>query len=115
MAIQISGQIPEAWERAMARATADHLHALKLNERTYAVRSTKTAPGTHHVITLDESGKISGCDCPGWRGRQHPCKHSAAVAKRLMREQGYRKPATEPTVIVATSTRSQVFISEEAA
>lgn len=80
--------LPHSWKRAMERAAADHLHAIRLNRLAYAVRSTEHAPGTHHVVRLDPSGRIVGCsECPGWKGRHHPCKHAGCVARRLLREQ----------------------------
>lgn len=106
--------LPDSWQRAMERATADRLHALKLNQRAYAVRSTKLAPGTHHIVSLDDCSKIVSCDCPGWRGRQHPCKHSAAVAKRLMRE-GQKGPRrNDAGVIEGPQTTASIFRAEVA-
>src|SRR3954451_1636114 len=85
-------QLPDVWQRAMERAASDRLHALRLNTRAYAVRSTHLARGTHHIVSLDEHGKIVSCsDCPGWRGRQRPCKHAGCVARRLLREQSKRE------------------------
>jgi hypothetical protein len=79
-------QLPAAWQRAFQRARTNHLKAVKVNETLFAVRSV-SHPGTMHLVTL-EAGKIAACDCPGWRGRRHPCQHAGACGRRLMREAG---------------------------
>jgi hypothetical protein len=86
-------ELPEPWKRAMERAAADKLHALRINDRAYAVRSTSHR-GSQHIVELDAAGKIVNCtECPGWRGRSKPCKHAACVARRLLREGRCSKPA----------------------
>jgi hypothetical protein len=121
MAVQINGKIPEAWERAMQRAAEERLRCFRLDHDRFAVASTRYAPGTYHEVTVDGSGHISGCsNCPGWRGRQHPCRHAGAVARRLLREQGARPPKSEPVsrdsgvVESARTTRRQLFRTEAA-
>lgn len=108
--------IPEVWQRAMDRATADHLHAIRLDAGGYAVRSTSSHPGDHHIVVV-RNGKIVRCTrCPGWGGRDNPCKHAGAVAKRLMRESKPVAPVVErksdTAVIYSNTTRGQIYRTE---
>ncbi len=89
--------LPETWKRAMDRATESKLQAIKLDDAHYIVKSRKYAPGAYHMVSLDAAGRICDCsNCPGWThgGRQRPCYHAGAVAKRLMRELKPQKQQT---------------------
>src|SRR5947209_4506777 len=106
-------QFPEGWERAMARATAEHLRAERINATTYAVRSVSKATCDKHLVHLSPAGRIIKCDqCPGWDhgGRERPCMHAGAVAKRLLREQHHNghRVEVEP-VIESRVPRGQFY------
>ena len=85
--------LPAAWQRAIARAEADHLQALPLADGSYAVPSTKLHLGSFHIVQLDPAGHIVGCsDCPGFRGRHAPCKHAGAVARDILAAHQVEQP-----------------------
>ena len=106
--------LPQAWQKAIARAEAEQLQALPLADGSYAVPSTKYALGSFHIVRL-EAGKIVECtNCPGWEngGRQRPCKHVGCVARLILSE---LHEARDLGVIVSQTTKSQVYQSEAGA
>src|SRR5689334_10885756 len=70
-----------AWTRAMQRALASGYRPTRRVDGSYRVPS-KSCPGTVHIVSVDEAGHITHCDCKGWEqgGRQRPCWHAGAVA-----------------------------------
>jgi len=104
--------IPAAWLRAMQRAADNNLSALRVNDSTYAVRSVSN-PGTMHLVTVDERGKVSGCDCLGAQNGRI-CMHQGAVARRLCRERAIsiRQPVKLPQP--SCKGKSQIFQEEVA-
>ena len=107
--------LPSSWQRAGDRALSHRLHAEKVNDRLYVVRSV-SCPGTKHVVYLDTRGHIVLCDCKGWRGRPSPCLHAACVARRLLRERGILIPPHPVLEVVETerTMRDQLFRMEAA-
>lgn len=106
------------WTRAMHRAINEGLKPTRQVDGSYRVRST-SHPGMFHVVTLDEAGHITHCgDCLGWErgGRQHPCKHAAAVALAVSYLLGAHIAPRRETdrVVYSDHSRRQIFREEVA-
>ncbi len=77
---QVQGVTP--MERAINRAMAEGLTAVRTGAQTFAVASAST-PGVSYTVTIEAPGK-GRCDCKG--GNHEQCKHRAAVWMALVAE-----------------------------
>lgn len=99
MAQAIQGTTPT--ERALNRAMAEDLVAVRTGDRTFAVASA-TKPGVTYTVTVEAPGK-GRCDCPG--GGHVQCKHRGAAWMQMAAERleaaaparTVRKPVCEGT------------------
>lgn len=128
-----TAQTLEAWQKAMDAATAEKLHAERVNERLYVVRSTsgkglKGQEITRHEVRLAfpkgaTMPKIVLCaECKGWEmWEEHkssrPCKHAGAVCKAECKRRRIRMPiwtpaAVEDETVGRPTTKSQLFRAE---
>jgi hypothetical protein len=101
-------------QRARERAADEGLHTFRLaGSQAFLVKSRKTDPGAMHVVTVDETGTVTGCShCPGWDYRRS-CVHAAAMTRRLERE---RRGNHLPPVGALESSccgRSQLYREED--